>query len=115
MSTVRKWKQGSTAPAIADQLLDAAGDPIDLTGSSVRFLMGNVASASAVIAGSAQVTGATTGNVQYAWGTADLNTPGLYYAYWEITYSGGAIEKLPQGGAYSAEPDYLLVRITPGL
>ncbi len=113
MANVRRWKRGSTAPAIADQLLDAAGDPINLSGVTVKFVMGPVAGTATVH--SATVVGAATGNVQYSWGTADLAVAGLYAAYWRLEYNGGAIEKLPQGGEYPGDPDYMLIRVTDDL
>ncbi len=112
---VRKWKAGATSPAIQDTLLDADGNAIDLTGATVTFVMGPVASGSASVQGAASIVSASSGIVSYAWGTADLATPGLYYAYWQVQYSGGAVEKLPQGGAFAGDPESLLIRVTPDL
>jgi hypothetical protein len=112
-STIRRWKRGSTVPAIADRLLDAVGNPINLTGATVMFMFGSVSAGSASVHGTAQITVATTGDVAWAWGTGDLAVPGLYYAGWQIRYQAGGTETLPQGGTIPGEPDWRLVRVTP--
>jgi hypothetical protein len=106
--SVRRWKRGSTSPAISDVLEDASGAQLNLSGATVTFWMGPM-SGTATMRGTAAVSG---GTVTYAWGTADLAETGLYGAYWRVAYSGGAIEKLPQGGAIPGAPDVLLVRVT---
>ncbi len=111
MASVRRWKRGATSPAISDVLQDSDGTPLDLTGATVTFWMGPL-SGTVVQLGTATITGAT---VTYSWGTADLDTPGLNGAYWQIVYSGGAIEKMPAGGTIPGEPDFLLVRVTDDL
>jgi len=112
-STIRRWKRGSTVPAIADRLLDATNAPLNLTGATVLFMFGSVVSGSASVLGTAQITSATTGDVRYAWGTADLANPGLYYAGWQVRYAGTlGVETLPQGGTINGEPDWRLIRVT---
>jgi hypothetical protein len=110
--TIRRWKRGSTVPAIADRLLDSTGTPINLTGSTVLFMFGSVVSGSASVLGTAQVAGGTMGDVSYAWGTADLANPGLYYAGWQVRYGTGGTEIFPQGGTIPGDPDWRLVRVT---
>ncbi|HEU4864649.1 MAG TPA: hypothetical protein VFT76_00250 [Actinomycetota bacterium] len=111
--TIRRWKRGSTVPAIADVLLDNSGAPLNLAGSTVLFRFGAVVSGSATIRGTATLPGGGGGGtVSYAWGTADLGTAGLFYAGWEVRYGAGGTEIFPSGGTIPGEPDWRLVRVT---
>lgn len=103
----KKRDAGSFTPKTV--LLDSAGNPVNLTGASVRFLMrSDEASTPKVAAAAAIVGAATNGEVRYTWVVNDLDTPGVYRAEWEVTYAGGAKETFPADG-------YIPVVIRPDL
>jgi hypothetical protein len=90
--------QGDTAPVIAEQLLDGAGNPAPLTGASVKLQMWLPGAAVAKVDAAATITDAALGKVSYTWTAPNLDTPGDYLAQWKVTYSGGAIERFPNSG-----------------
>ena len=96
-------KQGDTAPPFADTLLDNLGNPVNLTGATVRFVMRpqrrrlvKVAAAATVVQVGDGSDG-SKGKVRYSQTSGDVDTPGLYDVEWEVTYSGGKIETFPNG------------------
>ena len=88
-------KQGDTAPSIAEQLLDGNGDPVVLTGASVKFMMWAPGDAAVKVNAAATITDAATGKVSFTFSAAQTDTVGDYVAEWQVTYSGGAIESFP--------------------
>jgi len=92
------WKQGDTAPAIAEQLLDGTGTAVVLTGAAVRFIGYFPGAASAEINAVATITDAATGKVSYTPVTADTDTIGDLMVEWQVTFGGGAIETFPNSG-----------------
>lgn len=92
-------RQGDTVPILTSTILDQNGNVINLTGASVSFTMRTLTSSTPLtLAGSATVTNATTGAVQYAWNTNDTQTAGLYMGEWHVTESGGATYTYPNDG-----------------
>lgn len=89
------WKQGDTAPAIAEQLLDGLGAPVVLTGATVKFMMWAQGGTSVKVNAAATITDAALGKVSYTPSATDTDTPGIYLAEWQVTFSGGAIETFP--------------------
>jgi hypothetical protein len=89
------WKQGDTAPAIAEQLFDGTGTPVVLTGATVKFIGAFRGQASPEISAAATITDAATGKVSYTPVTADTDTPGSLLVEWQVTFAGGAIETFP--------------------
>lgn len=84
---------GDTATPIRARAYDADGY-VDLTVfASVQFRM----------VGPATVQGAATGdalgNLSYAWGAGQTDTPGEYQAVWRCTDGSGKMQTFPQGGA----------------
>ena len=98
-------KRGDTRPALTANLSTAAG-PIDLTGATVRFVMGNPGEA-AVVNAAATIVDAAAGTVRYSWLPADTDTAGMWRAEWEITWPDG-VQTVPADG-------YDLVRIVSDL
>jgi hypothetical protein len=92
----KRGDAGSTTPETF--LLNGSGGAVILTGASVRFLMRAADSSTPKVAAAAQIVDAATGQVRYTWIAADLDTPGVYRAEWEVTYSGGAKETFPADG-----------------
>lgn len=92
------WKKHDTSPTIQVQLKDSAGNPVDVTGATVKFIMkGTGAGSPKVNAAGALVTPAS-GIVSYTPVGTDTDTSGTYNVEWEITFSGGAKQTFPDPG-----------------
>lgn len=99
MSTTN-YKQNDRLPVYTATLLAGSGSSataIDLTGTTVRFLMRDGAGAVRVNA-AATVVSAEAGTVSYAWAAGDLDTVGVYSVEWQITYSGSRTLTVPAAG-----------------
>lgn len=103
-------KQNDTSPALMRQMLNAAGDPINLTGATAVFNMASIfgvmtcsAKPAVIFTGTlpAELGGATVtaadGWLRYNWDAADTDTAGIFAAEFQVTYAGGAIETAPNG------------------
>lgn len=91
------WKQNDTAPAIAEQLLDGLGAPVNLAGASVKFMMWQPGDAAIKVNAAASITDAATGKVSYTPNAGNTDTPGDYAVEWQVTFGGGGIETFPNG------------------
>lgn len=91
-------KQGDTKPEIRATLKDANGTAINLTGATVRFHLSAKVSGTVKVDSPATVISASEGIVQYAWSTGDTDTAGVYNAEWEITFSDGSVQTVPNDG-----------------
>ena len=91
------WKRHDTAPTIQVQLKDSAGNPVDVTGGTVKFLMKGTGGAPKVNASGTLVTPAS-GIVSYTPIAADTDTSGTYSVEWVITFAGGAKQSFPDPG-----------------
>lgn len=90
---------GNRRTSIADTLIDADGDAIDLTGHTVAFRMIAADGTVKVDNAAATVDDATAGNVSYAWAAADVDTAGTYYYWWIVTRaSNSKTERFPGDG-----------------
>jgi hypothetical protein len=74
---------------------------VDLTGGTVRFLMRDPGSGAQIVGAPATVIDAPNGIVEYGWGAGGTAAVGVFQAQWEITYSGGIVESVPDGGYVS--------------
>lgn len=112
-------KQGDTSPAILRQFLDASGNPVNLTGATIKFNMAMDTGqlicnqkAATIFTGTlpAELGGATVtaaqGWMKYAWVAADTAIPGVARAEFQVTFNDGSIETVPNLG-------YETVTITP--
>jgi hypothetical protein len=99
-------KQGSTGPAILDQLLNEDGSPVDLTGATAKFLLSSEDSGR--VGGEATVVDARQGKVAYNWATEDTRFAGNYMGEWRITFPDGRVETYPSD-------DYKRIRVKPAL
>lgn len=91
---VQTLVKGNLSPPFQQQLLDAQGNVVDLTGASFVFRMAIRDGVSAPIGGStgcSAVGDPTLGNFQYQWQPGDTNIPSdpvLYYAEVDVTIGG---------------------------
>lgn len=97
-------KQYNTIPSIEATLLDGAGIPVDLTGSTVTFSMRSLDNAALVINGDAVFVDATAGLVAYQWADGDTDFAGAYIGEFLVIRPGGGKESFPNG-------DYIEVHV----
>jgi lysophospholipase L1-like esterase len=99
-------KRNDTKDTISYKLTNADNSAVNLTGATVRFVMGRgnvlLTNAEAVIADAA------TGEVEYALTESDTLTAGMFHAEFEVTFSDGKIKTYPNNG-------YILVNIQPNV
>jgi hypothetical protein len=95
-------KQGDTGPVLRKQMLDADGDPVDLTGATdVEFHMRLEGATTAAVNAAADPDpdqGTNTGYIEYQWIEADTATPGTYEAEFQATLADGTIVTWPNRG-----------------
>jgi len=95
MAQVFAIKQNDTSPAIQATCRDANGDPIDLTGASIKFHM-KAGNGDLKVDGVASIVApAVAGVVNYSWVAADTDTVGTFQAEFEVTYTDATIETFP--------------------
>ncbi|MBM4418811.1 MAG: hypothetical protein FJ033_10935 [Chloroflexi bacterium] len=86
-STPLLWGVGDRLPKI-QTTLTSAGVAVDLTGMTVAFKMRAIGSSVLKVNAAATIDVAASGQVSYSWASADVDTAGLYLAWWEVTSSG---------------------------
>lgn len=92
-------KQGDLEPAIEANLQYADGTPVDVTGKTVTFKWRNRDDdAAAIQTGTATVVDGPTGHVKYDWQTGETDTPGPFYAEWDVVISGARTLTFPNNG-----------------
>ena len=91
-------KQDDTAPALQATLSDSNG-PINLTNAtSVKLVMkGN--NTATVVVGTCTITNAAQGQVSYTFTAGNTATPDVYQVEFEITWSGGGEQTVPNAAA----------------
>lgn len=82
------WSVGNRNPSITENIVDSAGAPVDLTGSTVRFKMRPVGSDTLDVDQPATIVTPAAGTVRYDWLAADVDTEGFYLVWWEVTTGG---------------------------
>lgn len=96
-------KNGDTAPAyVADLVDDVDSTPaaINLTdATSVTFKMRLASTTGApAVDSEATITTAASGRVTYEWQAGDTDEPGEYEVEFEIAWTDGTIETVPNNG-----------------
>lgn len=87
-------KQGDTRHAIKATLKDVNGNPVDLTGSTVKFFMANRQRETLIDKEALQ----HDGQVWAIFEDGETDTPGLMEAEFRVSYSDGRIETFPHDG-----------------
>lgn len=93
---------------MARTLTDSTGAAINLTGGTVQFRMRPLGSTTLKVDAAATIVTPASGSVSYAWQAADVNTAGLYLAWWVYTTAGGlaqtVLEELVEFRAHGTSP-----------
>tara|TARA_R110000851_G_scaffold315760_1_gene478422 strand:+ start:1396 stop:1716 length:321 start_codon:yes stop_codon:yes gene_type:complete len=90
-------KQNDTSPSLGATLKDAQLTPVSLVGATVKLHM-NSLDGVAKINQTVTITDAENGVIQYDWQSGDTDTVGVYYAEFQVTFSGGFVETFPNDG-----------------
>lgn len=99
--TVTNYKRNDRLPiytATLVQQLDCVTTPIDLTGTTVSFIMRHPSSSAPKVKTAATIVDGEAGEVSYAWADGDLDTLGTFRCEWEITYPDGRTLTVPSSG-----------------
>lgn len=76
--------KGDRNPSLQDTIT-VGGAAYDLTSSSVKLQMRAISSQTLTVDASATVVTAASGIVRYDWAADDVDTAGMFLAWWEIT------------------------------
>ena len=95
-----KMKAGDTAPVVRATLLDENGDPVDLTGASVKFVMATTTTPKIVkVEADCVLESAPAGVVAYEWAEGDTATAaGEYVAEFEVVFADAKVQTFPTDG-----------------
>lgn len=80
-------RRNDRRPSIESTISYNNGAPVDLTGSTVKFVMRPQGSAAPKVNAAAVIVNAVAGLVRYDWALGDTNTSGLFLAEWHVTYA----------------------------
>ena len=90
-----KIKKSDTQPSLAVTLQYNNGSPVDLTGATVYFVMGNLTDFSTYRSGLCTLTTAGSGQCQYNWNALDTGSVGTYWGEFEVDWGSGSVMTLP--------------------
>lgn len=99
-------KKDDTRPVIQrylTQTVDGVTTPVSLVSVSTVKLIMSTAPGVNLVTGVASIVTAASGAVAYKWATGDTATAGAYNAEWELAYSDGGYETVPNDGYFSIE------------
>jgi lysophospholipase L1-like esterase len=99
-------KRNDTKYNILYTLQHSTKDPVDLTGASVRFVMGK--GNKLITNAPATILNASTGEVVYEVTEQDTLLPGAWQAEFEVTFADGKVKTYPNSG-------YIQVTIHPNI
>lgn len=102
-------KSGAQNPSLDATLTKGDGTAQDLTGATVTFSMKRKRTGAVKVnAGACTIVNApgTDGKVKYAWQSADIDTPGVYYGSFKVTGLAGGPAVFPTSG-------YIWVTVVP--
>lgn len=102
MAQSYSWKSQDSGPTNTTTLQDRDGNPVNLTGATVRFLMRK--GDTVHIDAAAEIVDAAAGTVRYNRTAVDTGTVGVYQAEYEALFSNGNRQSYPEAG-------YITVRI----
>jgi len=97
----RVFKRHDTKVTPRVRLLNEAGQPIVLTGLTVRYSLRALGATTLKVDRQSTILTdqlVTPGEVFYQFVAADVDTAGLYEEEWEVDYGGGVTESFPVHG-----------------
>ena len=89
-------RQGALQPHYEAVIVDGAGDAINITGGGVIFKLKDTRTGTLVTSAAAVIDSSTGGAVRYPWTAADVSTPGIYKATFEVWSLSGGVLKVPR-------------------
>lgn len=95
---VPKFKTGDTWTPISGTVVDASGNPVNISSATSLRFVAKLQSGAAVIRGTAtklDVDVSTRGTWSYTWVASDLSIPGTYESELEVTWPTGKVETFP--------------------
>lgn len=95
MVDIFKIKKSDTRPPIEVTLQYDNGSPVNLTGGSVFFVMGNLTDYSTYRSGACTITSASDGQCKYDWDVLDTGSVGNFWGEFQTTWSTGSVMTLP--------------------
>jgi hypothetical protein len=102
-------KRNDRVPSIAATLTDSLGAPVDLTSSSVKFIMSAApGGGTPVLNVAATIVSGPAGTVRYDWAVGNTATSGDFVAEWEVTFASSKKQTFPSVG-------YNTITISPDL
>ena len=106
--------QGATSPALTATMTDQSGNPVNLSGCTVTFVMRSLFSSTPVVNTTATITNAAAGTVQYSWLATDTATSGLYSGQFQVVTGSGTTFSAPTDGylEISIEDSLALANVT---
>jgi hypothetical protein len=93
-----------TAPSVFGLLAFPNGDPVSLSGATVKFQMRLATSRRFTVNDDAVVLSPSAGTVRYDWAEGDLYIPGSYIARWEVTFGDGTIQHSEPENTITIDP-----------
>lgn len=94
MSTITIYKDNQS-PSLEDTI-SINGAPFDLTGSTVKLRMRPERSSTLKVDAAATIVTPASGLVRYDWVAADVDTAGVFEAWWRVTLAGGDVQETPR-------------------
>ena len=92
---VFKIKKSDTQPSLQATLQYNNGSPIDLTNSTIYFIMGKLADYATYRSGTCSTVSDTGGICKYDWSNLDTGSVGTYWGEFEVNWGSGSIMTLP--------------------
>lgn len=91
-------KKDDRRPHAAAQLKDANGNPVNISGMTVKFLMRNKSTGVVKVNAAGTIVDGVNGKVEYPWVTGDTDTPAHYEGEFEVTDAVGKKMTFPNDG-----------------
>lgn len=96
-------KQGDRLPRLRATLKNGGNAAIDLTGATVQFRMRLKGGTDLAVDAPATVTGATVGEVEYAWADGDTDDVGQFDCEFIVTFPGDLVQTIPPQDFFDVE------------